>query len=151
MTTGTISTSASPPLLVAPNQRVPFVGKDSQLLTPPGMQQLQQTNQFINATSRMIPCSCTGTANALILTPVSGGPLIGGYFDYETYSAVAASSSSGAVTATVVPQTGTLAALKVFKTNGSAQAGAGDLTAGLHYLFTYVDSLDSGNGGFVLR
>jgi hypothetical protein len=44
-----------------------------------------------------------------------------------------------------------LATLKVFKSNGASQATAGDIVSGLLYDFTYVDSLDSNNGGFVLR
>jgi hypothetical protein len=78
-------------------------------------------------------------------------PLVQGYFDFDTFRAVAANTTTGSVTALVATPQGNLGTIKVFKTNGSAQAGAGDITSGLLYDFTYVGSLDSGNGGFVLR
>lgn len=146
---GAIAAAAQPEPIGAPNQRSAFTD-DSGLLTNIGMSHLKTGNAILTGTSRIIPCGCTGT-NVLAWTPNPGGPLIKGYFDYEVFSFVAEATSTGAVTATVVPATGALATLKVYKTNGSAQAGNNDLTIGLHYTATYVDTLDSGAGGFVLR
>ena len=145
----TISTAAQVPSLLQPAQRSQFVD-DSNILTNNGWQTLAGMFNFINGTNRIIPCNASGT-NVITLTMLSVAPLVQGYFDFDTYRAVAAATSTGLVTALVVTPQGTLATIKVFKTNGSAQATAGDITIGLLYDFTYVDSLDSGNGAFVLR
>jgi hypothetical protein len=50
-----------------------------------------------------------------------------------------------------VTANGALATLNVYKTNGGAQATTNDVTSGRQYWLTYVDSLNSGAGGFVLR
>jgi len=101
--------------------------------------------------SRIIPCTATGT-NVLVLTPNHPvAPVIERYNDFDAFAFVAANNSTGAVTATVVPATGTLATIKVYKTNGAAQAGAGDVVAGSFYLAFFVDALDAGAGGFVLK
>lgn len=107
--------------------------------------------RYINAGSRIVPCNCTFAANKYTLTPLDAHPLIDKYNDFDVFSFVASDNSTGAVTMTVVPDTGTLSTLKAYITNGSAQAGNGDITAGLHYTATFVDSLDSSSGGFVLR
>ncbi len=131
------------------------------LPTPHLLQVMNQLISYITGTSRMIVCNLTGT-NDLELATLRGGPQVGqfgtaGYVDFEVYSAVAEHTSTGAVTAYVLlfatsnAAARALGTLKVFKQNGAVQADAGDLVAGLHYTFTYVDSLDSGNGGFVLR
>ena len=100
--------------------------------------------------NRLTPCNASGK-NVITLTPLTASPLITGYVDYEIYSFVAAQTSDGSVTGTVVPESGSLATVKFYKTNGSAQAGAGDVVAGSLYLGIYNDALDSGNGGIVLK
>lgn len=100
--------------------------------------------------NRITPCSASGT-NIVTLTPNDSAPIIEKYVDYEFFPFVAANNSTGAVTMTVVPRKGTLATLKAYKTNGSAQAGAGDITAGLLYIAVYCDSMDAGVGGFILK
>lgn len=105
---------------------------------------------FINGTNRIIPCNASGT-NVITLTMLDVSPLVQGYYDFDTYRAVAANTSTGAVTALVATPQGNLGTIKVFKSNGAAQATTGDVVSGLLYDFTYVDSLDSGNGAFVLR
>ncbi len=174
MTTGTIPAAYQPHPLTAPTAKVAFIHVDgeSQARDPlaghlhgTGLQVLQQLVSFINGMVRVFPCSATGT-NTISLIANSVSPQIGfigavgtnaGYVDYDVFSAVAANTSTGPVSAAVTTAASTnaaartLATLKVFKTNGSARADNGDITAGLHYTFTFVDSLDSGNGGFVLR
>lgn len=133
------------------------------MLTNVGFQMLQQAIEFISGTARQIPVSIAGT-NALTLTLNPSGPQIGffgsnttGYYDFDVFSGVAAETSTGMVTAAVVTpnrpngSARTLGTLKVYVSNGATQATAGDLTQGRHYTFTYVDSLDSNAGGFVLR
>lgn len=170
MTTGTIPTAFQVRPLSPPSARVPLVhggaGPLQGLLTGSGLQSFNQTVAFITSMNRIFPCSASGT-DIVVLTVVPGGPQLGafnttgavasGYYDYDVFSAVAANTSVGPVTAYVVtprrPNAApfSLPTLKVFKTNGSAQAGAGDLVQGLHYTFTFVDVLDTGAGGFVLR
>lgn len=145
----TIPAAAQVPSLLQPAQRSQFVD-DGNILTNNGWQVLAGMFNFINGTNRIIPCNAAGT-NAITLTMLAVAPLVQGYFDFDTYRAVAAATSTGLVTASVVTPQGALATIKVFKTNGSAQATTGDITIGLLYDFTYVDSLDSGAGGFVLR
>lgn len=118
--------------------------------TQHGAHVLTSMREHIVGSNRITPCTASGT-NVVTLTPNDSAPLIEKYVDYEFFPFVAANNSTGAVTMTVVPRTGTLATLKAYKTNGSAQAGAGDITAGLLYIAVYVDSLDSAAGGFVLK
>lgn len=150
-----------------PMAKIQFVYGDKDpratMLTDVARQLLQQAIEFVSGTARVIPVSITGT-NDLTLTLNPSGPQIGllggnttGYYDYDVFSGVAAATSTGAVTAHVVtasrPNAGgrALGTLKVYINNGGTQAGAGDLTIGRHYTFTFVDSLDGGSGGFVLR
>lgn len=122
---------------------------------------LNQIVAYVTGVSRFIPCNATGT-NTIVLTTLRGGAQLGapgaaGYVDYEVFSAVAAATSTGAVTAQVTiaatknSAARSLAALKVYKSHGQTQADTGDIVLGGHYTFTYVDSYDSGAGGFELR
>lgn len=146
----TISTAATATPIPKPNGVFPFVDLTTGCLAQHGLTVLSQWYNFIVGMNRITPCNASGT-NVISLTPLAASPLIEAYADFEVYSFVAANSSTGAVTMTIVPRTGTLATLKAFKTNGAAQAGNGDIVAGSMYLAIYVDSLDSAAGGFVLK
>lgn len=136
--------------LLEPAQRIGFTDENG-ILTNNGWQVIEGLFGFINGTNRIIPCNASGT-NVVTLTMLATAPLIKGYRDYDTYRAVAVNTSTGAVTALVVTQEGAaLGTVPVYKNNGAAPASTGDITAGLLYDFTYVDSLNSGAGGFVLR
>lgn len=128
----------------------PFIDGDTGGLTQHGGKVLTAYREHVVGSNRITPCSASGT-NVVTLTPNDDAPIIEKYVDYEFFPFVAANNSTGAVTMTVVPRKGTLATLKAYKTNGSAQAGAGDITAGLLYIAVYVDSLDAGTGAFVLK
>jgi hypothetical protein len=145
----TIPAASQVPSLLQPQQRNPLVDGGG-LLTNNGWQTLQGIFGFINGTNRITPCNASGT-NVITLTMLDVSPLVTGYFDFDTYRAVAAATSTGAVTALVTTPDGNLGTIKVFKSNGASQATAGDIVSGLLYDFTYVNSLDSNNGGFVLR
>lgn len=145
----TIPAASQVPSLLQPAQRIAFVD-DSDILTNNGWQVLAGMFNFINGTNRIIPCNASGV-NVITLTMLQVSPLVQGYYDFDTYRAVAAATSTGLVTALVTTPQGALASKKVFKANGSAQATTGDITINLLYDFTYVDSLDTGAGGFVLR
>lgn len=143
-----ISAIASP--LSKPTGIFPFVDPQTGNLSDHGLQLLNQYYNFIVGMNRLTPCNASGT-NIITLTPLASSPLITGYVDYEIYTFTAAATTSGPVTMTVVPDTGTLATLKAYKTNGSAQATSGDLVSGSLYLAIYNDALDGGSGGFVVK
>lgn len=145
----TIPAASQVPSLLQPQQRNPLVDENG-LLTNNGWQTLQGIFGFINGTNRVVPCNASGT-NVVTLTMLDVSPLVQGYYDFDTFRAVAASTTTGTVTALVATPQGNLGTVKVFKSNGAAQATTGDIVSGLLYDFTYVDSLDSNNGGFVLR
>lgn len=145
----TIPADFQVPSLLQPAQRIALTDENG-ILTDNGWRTLNSMFSFINGTNRIIPCNATGT-NVITLTMLSVQPLVQGYYDFDTYRAVAANTSTGNVTALVTTNSGSLVTIKVFKTNGSAQATTGDIVSGLLYDFTYVDSLDGGNGGLVLR
>lgn len=146
----TVPTAAAIPTLQNPSLGSAFVDIKTGNLSQGAYQVLQAASGFINGMARIIPCNATGT-NVITLTMVAQTLLVQQYADFDTYRAVAANTTTGLVTALVVTPQGALATLKVFKNNGAAQATTGDVTSGLLYDFTYVDSLDSGNGAFVLR
>jgi hypothetical protein len=145
-----ISTAAKGTPVSKPNGLFPIVDVKTGCLTEHGLQLLSQWYNFIVGMNRVTPCNASGT-NIVTLTPLTASPLIEKYVDYEVFPFVAANTSSGSVTMTVVPRDGTLATLKAYVTNGAAQAGAGDIVAGSLYFATYNDALDAGAGGFVLK
>lgn len=146
----TISTAATGTPIAKPNGVAPVIDPATGCWTAHGLQLISGLRNFIVGMNRITPCNATGT-NVVTLTPLEASPLIEKYVDYEEYSFVAANTSSSAVTMTVVPRDGTLATLKAYVANGGTQANTGDIVSGRHYRATYVDSLDGGAGGFVLR
>lgn len=146
----TIPAAAKSTPIQTVNALVPIVDPQTGNLTSHGQQLFNSWYNFIVGMNRIIPCSASGK-NLITLTPNDASPIIGKYTDYEAFPFVADQTSDGSVTLTVVPRKGALGTLKAYKTNGSAQAGSGDVTAGLLYVAYYVDSLDSGAGGFVLK
>jgi hypothetical protein len=146
----TIPAAAYVSPLVTPNKGIAFIDPKTGVLTDHGYQVTNAIVGFLNGTNRIIPCNASGT-NVISLTMLTTSPLIKQYNDFDTFRAVAANTTTGLVTALVVTQQGALGTINVYKTNGSAQATTGDITAGLLYDFTFVDSLNSGAGGLVLR
>lgn len=146
----TIPASARPMTPGAPNQRVAIVDPQTGNLSSSGVGILTDMYNFFVGTSRVIPCEETGT-NVLVLTMLKISPLINQYNDYDIYQFVAAATSTGTVTANIVTLQGALPTLNVYKSNGAAQATTGDIVLGSFYLLIYVDSLNSGAGGFVLK
>lgn len=133
-----------------PNALAAFVDIKTGALTDHGIQLLSSFREFIVGMNRVTPCVATGT-NVITLTPNDAAPVIEGYVDHEIFVAVAANDSTGSVTATVVPRTGALTTIKVYKSNGATQAGAADVQAGELYMFVYNSALDGGLGGLVLK
>lgn len=153
----TIPTAAKPMPIETPNANAPAVEPRTGLYTMQELQRQNKARNYVVGMGRIIPCSCTGT-NVLTLTPNGNGsqdgesPLLEGDYKFgDTFLAVAENTSTGAVTATVVPKTGTLPSLKVYKDNGASQAGSGDITQNLLYSFQYAPHLDGNAGGFVRK
>ena len=117
---------------------------------------LERMRNYVNGGGRTFACLCTGT-NVLTLTPNGHGdedgvsPLLEGYRFGDAFLFWAQNTSTGAVTGTVVPKSGTLSTLKVYKTNGAAQAGSGDVVANSVYWAVYAPHLDAAAGGLVLK
>jgi hypothetical protein len=142
---------------------IPKFGISTRLVNPgtgvpdtQGLQQLERLRSYVSGMGRVIPCSASGT-NIITLTP-SGhasedgeSPLLEGLIFGDAFAFWAAETSTGSVTMTVVPKTGTLSTLKAYVTNGSAQAGAGNVVQNLFYVAYYVPILDGAAGGFVLK
>lgn len=147
-------TSAYPTPLQSPTKSFPIVDDDG-VLTAMGMSLLNGIWSALNGANLIIPCSCNQqTVNVISLTPLLTSPVpqqnsqqIGNYTVFSTWAFIAQATSTALVTASVSP----LSALRVYKSNGSTQAGSGDIVVNNQYFLTYVDTLNGGTGGFVLR
>jgi hypothetical protein len=147
----TIPTAYKPTPIPELDGNVPIVDPKTGLPTMQFLQAYDRFRLYVNGGNRVIPCSASTTSNKITLTPNDASPLLEGYRDYDVFVAVADATSDGDVTATVVPATGTLSTLKVYKTDGAAQATTSDIVSGSLYLFVFGDSYDSSAGGFVLK
>jgi hypothetical protein len=147
----TISAAATGTPIPKPVATFPFVDVRTGNLSEHGNQLLSAWYNFIVGMNRITPCNASTASNVITLTPLTSSPLIEAYRDYEIYAFVADATSTGSVTGTIVPKSGTLSTVKFYKSNGASQAGAGDVVSGSSYLGVYVDSLDGGNGGIVLK
>ena len=145
-----IQTSAQQTPITAPNATSRIADKDGNWAVP-ARNAIQQTHDFVVNMARTHPVNASTNSNLISLTMLPVQPTVTQYSAYDTFSFVADANSTGLVTAKVVTKNGAMAILPVFKNNGSAQATSGDITAGLHYNATFVDSLNGGKGGFVLR
>ena len=149
----TVPASAQPTPIVSPNPGLQFTDEKGNL-TNNARIALQQMHDYIVNMSRIIPCDASGT-NTIALSLLAVQPSLNQYSSYETFAFVAANTSSGNLSANVTasvngtPQT--FATLNVYKANGATRAGSGDVVSASQYFLTYVDSLNSNAGGFVLR
>lgn len=136
--------------ILTPLARLPFVDSKSGMLTIPALQLLQQHAQVLTGGVPPVPTTATHVSNVITLTPYSNSPQFGKYNDFQNFPFMAAATTTGAVTATVVPPTGVLDTLPVYINNGATQANSGDIVAGRVYNAMYHSGLNSGNGGFLL-
>jgi hypothetical protein len=146
-----IPTAYRPTPVPALDGNVPIVDPQTGLPTIQFLQAYDRFRTYVNGGNRVIPCSASTTSNKITLTPNDAMPLLEGYRDFEVFVFVADATSSGDVTATVVPLTGTLDTLKVFIDDGATQATTGDIVSGSLYAFYFNDALDSAAGGFVAK
>ena len=133
----------------APNPPLPELGfvdpKAGGRMTPLGYQMMNQLWRQIAAGFPVVPCVATGT-DAITINPRLHREGARTLADHMTFSFEAVATSTGAVTI----QLGSLTALKAYIDNGATQANAGDLVDGSLYLVSYLSTLDSGAGGFVI-
>ena len=148
---------AKPTPIDSPNISFPAVDPETGLYTPQELRRQNKLRNYVVGMGRIIPCLCASSSNLLTLTPNGSGaedgesPLIEGYRFGDMFLFVADANSTGAVTATVVPKSGTLATIKVYINGGASQAGAGDVSADRVYLGVFAYNVDGGNGGLVIR
>ncbi len=130
---------------------IPICDPQTGLPTVQFLQSYERLRSYVNAGNRLIPCSASTTSNKITLTPNDASPLLEGYRDYDVFVFEADATTDGNVTMTVVPKSGTLATLKAYNDDGASQAGSGDVVDGSLYFATFLDSLDSAAGGFVIK
>lgn len=128
----------------SPRLSGPFVDRDGRL-SRDGLAIMESMWRQVAAGYVVVPCEASGT-NAITLTPIMHDEGGATYADHMVFAAVAAATSTGAVTAAV----GDLDALKVYKEAGATQAGSGDVVAASLYFFAYNAALDAAAGGLVL-
>lgn len=143
-----IATSAQPAPIVPVSVGLQLTDQKG-LITGNGKQALQGLRNYVVNMCRTFPCNATALSNVITLTLLSVQPEVRQYASYDAFAFVAPSDSTGAVSAKVVTETGTLATLKVYLNNGN-QAGAGAIKANALYRFYYNDALSGGDGGFVI-
>lgn len=146
----TIPASAQGTPIVTPNPGMPFTNGSGNLTNRAAIA-LQQIRNFIVNMNRAIPCNASTVSNTITLTMLDVQPQVNQYVSYDQFGFVADVTTTGNVSALVVTENGALATLNVYKSNGATRATSNDVTINLQYWFTYVDSLNSGAGGFVLR
>lgn len=150
----TIQSTAVSKGLTPPNASIPPVNPKDGSWTTAGLSLIQQMFNVTNGLTPTVTCNATFAANVYTLTPVAPAPLVPGYVSYWSFAFVAPADSTGLISATVMPNTGGLATLAVYKDNGATQADSGDILAGSFYILYYVDTMGptgSTYSGFVLK
>lgn len=143
---------AQPRAPTAPRNELRFVDRNG-ILTPEGFSILNQMWRQIVAGHVIIPVDITFSSNLYTLVPKLHEEGAQNYGDHMAFFGKAPAASTGSVTAKVQSASGlkVLPTLKVYKTNGTAQAGNTDIPINTYWLWIYVAALDGGNGGFVLK
>lgn len=112
-----------------------------------GNQPLSILDQMFNDAGALsaTQCAASGT-NTITLTPNSFTPPISAYANLQTFGFTAQNNSSGAVTL----QVSALGFLPVYIPGGTRQAASADINAGTYYQIVFLQSLNSGGGGFIV-
>ncbi len=147
------STAMIEPLADFNGVAAPVVDPDTGYLTPHGLQMLSQFRDFISGCGRVIACDIEyQDTETLLLTPVSSAPLISQYKSYDIFVGTVPAENTGVRTyVRVAPRVGSLPSKSLYRGNAASMAGPGDVLANLLYFFVYIESLDSGDGGFVFK
>jgi hypothetical protein len=115
------------------------------LTTSPQSLALFDTNFNEVAAMGVTQCAASGT-NTIALTQNANQPTISAYANYLLFGFVAANTATGAATVNV----NGIGALPLYLFNGTTQAAAGSVSAGIYYQIVYNSALNSGSGGFEL-
>lgn len=107
------------------------------------------TDLLTLAQASSLPCTVSGAANAIVLTPVTGMPPVAAYANYMSFAAVAGATNNGATTV----QVGALAVLNAYKDTaaGPIVLVGTEIVQNCLYVFTYDSTLNSNAGGFHVR
>lgn len=129
-----------------PRNNIQFIDLRTGYLSAAGHELLQQYWRQVAAGFTVTPCTATGT-NAVILTPTlhqEGGT---GLTDYMGFAFELPATLSDVMTITLASHP----VRKAYTSLGRAQATTGDGEAGDFFIAWFVQSLDSGAGGFCLK
>lgn len=94
----------------------------------------------------IIPCTASGTANAIVLTEVANTTQPPAYRNRLHFGFVASGASSAAVTI----QYRALSALPLYHADAATQVNSGVLLSGGYYVVAYDSALNGAAGGFYL-
>lgn len=146
----TIATSAQPAPITSPNVIGQFVNSGG-MLTNHARLALQQQRDYVVNMNRSAACNAVTSGGFVTLTLLDVQPAIKQYASHDRFTFVADATVTSATSAVVVTNSGTLSTLNVYSSNGAKAVSSGGIVSGLQYELTYVDALNGGAGGFVLR
>jgi len=143
---------AQPKAPTAPRNDSLFVDRQGRL-SEEGYSILNQLWKQVAAGHVIVPVDISFAANVYTLVPKLHEEGAQAYGDHMAFFGMAPAASTGSVTAKVQTASGQkiLGTIKVYKTNGTAQAGNTDIALDAYYLWIYASALDGGAGGFVLK
>lgn len=141
---------AQPDAPTSPRRDAIFVEPRTGRLSDQGLQLLEQYWRQLAAGFVTVPVTIEGT-DILTLTPIMAAEGAASYGDFMAWAGVAPNLSTGAMTAFLTAGGAALETVKVYKSPGLVQAGAGDVVAGGFYVFFYSSALDGGAGGLILK
>lgn len=140
--------NARPPM--RPNSRDAIVDPRTGRLTQHGLLLMESQWRQIVAGYSITPVVITqASVNVLTMKPFLHEEGAADFQNGMAFWGKAVSTTTGVVTAIVTRPTQALPTVKVYKTNGSAQATLNDILANSYYLFLYHADLNGGAGGLV--
>lgn len=134
-----------------PKEAFKWINLDTGKPTPYAIQMLEQIWNQIAAGPGIISCDAVTTLNVISLRPRMHREGARTYGQHFVWAFTADVTTTGSVTAFLTDGADPLDTIKVYKTNGAAQAGNNDIIIGSTYLLVYDTALDGNNGGLVLK
>ena len=112
-----------------------------------GNQPLSILDQMFNDAGALTATQATASGtNTITLTPNSFTPPVTAYANLQTFGFTAQNNSTAAVTL----QIAAIGLLPLYIPGGTRQAASGDVSAGTYYQIVFLQSLNSGGGGFII-
>lgn len=135
-----------------PRNQDQFVEPRGGRLSDYGLQMLESMWRQFGAGHVTVPVQITqANVNVLVMAPMLHEEGAESYGTGMVFFGKTVAASTGLVTAYLTKPSRALPAVKVYKTNGTAQASTGDIALNAYYLFVYHGDLDGGVGGLVLK